>query len=583
MGKAKHGLRAVALVGVGALLLAACGGSDDGGGSTGSSGDAQSGGTLYFLSTGSKILHLDPQRNYTGEDLAFANAYLNRTLNSYTLAEGSEGWDLSPDLGTDTGTPNDDATQWTWTLRDGVSFQDGTPVTCEDVKYGVSRTYATTVINQGPTYAISMLDIPKDKDGNSVYKGPYDNSKANDTAAFDDAVQCSDDNKTITFNLSRPVPDFNATVTLLAFSPVPKAADQNSKTGGENYDTQVVSTGPYQIDSYEKGRALTLVRNPNWDPDSDPLRPAYPDTIIQQFGLDANSIDERLIADQGDDQMAAGISFLQSNVLNQVFSNPQYENRSFNYLDPYSRYIGIDTEKVPNEKQRQAILVAIDRSAYRTAIGGDFAGELSDGVIQSDFIGYEPTNLWTELLGQEIPDTGDPEYAKQLIQESGEPMPDLQFDYSASGPDADKAAGTIVQSLGKAGIKVTANPIDPGQYYGIVFDPAKAGELMNLGWGPDWGNSSTIIPELFSGDGGWNLSRYDNAEFNKKTDEALVTLDLDKQAQMWNELNGDAMQTGAAIPTVWSKSQRMMGSKVGGAFMWAPYGSWSYAGMWVKQ
>ena len=54
-----------------------------------------------------------------------------------------------------------------------MTFEDGSPITCADVKYGVSRTFATDVITDGPTYAISLLDIPTDKDGNSVYKGPY--------------------------------------------------------------------------------------------------------------------------------------------------------------------------------------------------------------------------------------------------------------------------------------------------------------------------------------------------------------------------------------------------------------------------
>ncbi|MEO8330288.1 MAG: ABC transporter substrate-binding protein, partial [Candidatus Nanopelagicales bacterium] len=294
--------------------------------------------------------------------------------------------------------------------------------------------------------------------------------------------------------------------------------------------------------------------------------------------------DERLIADQGDDQYAVGIDYLQSNVLNQVFTDPQFADRAFNYLDPYTSYIAIDTEKVSNPLQRQAIMVALNRAERRTIYGGDYAGEFGDGVIQSNFIGYQPTKVWDGLLGQTIPDTGDPEYAKQLIQQSGEPMPDLQFDYSTN-PDADKAAGALVQSLAKAGIKVTANPIDPGQYYGIVFDPAKAGELMAGGWGPDWGNASTIVPELFWSDGGWNLSRYSDPGFDKQVEAALVELDPETQQAMWADLNAQAMKAGTVIPTIFSKSQRMAGSKVLGTYkdFWAPYGSWPYGVMAVEQ
>ena len=70
-------------------------------------------------------------------------------------------------------TPNATFDEWTIGLRDGVTFQDGSPITCADIAYGVSRTFATDVITGGPTYAISMLDIPKADDGSSIYKGPY--------------------------------------------------------------------------------------------------------------------------------------------------------------------------------------------------------------------------------------------------------------------------------------------------------------------------------------------------------------------------------------------------------------------------
>src|SRR5690606_5779538 len=108
-----------------------------------------------------------------------------------------------------------------------------------DVKYGVSRSFATTVITGGPRHAISMLDIPRGPDRQPVYKGPYETA-GNDVAAFDKAVTC--DGNTITFNLAKPVPDFAYAVTLPAFGPVRKDADT-----GEKYDDRPLSNGPYKI------------------------------------------------------------------------------------------------------------------------------------------------------------------------------------------------------------------------------------------------------------------------------------------------------------------------------------------------
>ena len=82
-------------------------------------------------------------------------------LTAYKFSpDTTEGTSLVPDLATDTRHATDGGKTWSFTLRDGVTWQDGSAVTCEDIKYGVSRTFATDVINQGPTYAIEYLDIP---------------------------------------------------------------------------------------------------------------------------------------------------------------------------------------------------------------------------------------------------------------------------------------------------------------------------------------------------------------------------------------------------------------------------------------
>jgi len=208
---------------------------------------------------------------------------------------------------------------------------------------------------------------------------------------------------------------------------------------------------------------------------------------------------------------------------------------------------------------------------------------LADGVIKpNEGLDYAPTGMWDTMFGQKIPDTGDPELAKKLIAESGKPAPVITFDYPQT-PTNDKAAAIIVASLGKAGIEAKPNPIEPGQYYSTVFDPEKAHELINAGWAPDWPNASTIIPELFTPSGGFNLSEYDNAEFNAASDAAKIEIDRAKQAVMWQDLNKKAMQDVVAVPTRFGLSQRMAGTQVGQIYLWPAYGSWPYAQMFVKK
>jgi peptide/nickel transport system substrate-binding protein len=547
-----------------ALLLTACGGSGDA-----ASGEGSKGGTLYILTEAEQILHLDPQRNYTGEDLAFASAYLNRTLTQYTLSkDNAEASELVADAATDTGTASNDGKTWEFTLKDGMKWQDGKDVTCEDFKYGISRTFATDVITDGPAFALSMLDV-------TDYKGPYAGDAAGQ-ASYDKAVVC-EGNK-ITFNLSRTAFDFNYAVTLSAFAAVRQDVDT-----AELYDDTVLSNGPYKIESYVKKDKLVLVRNENWDPATDTFRGAFPDRIEYIFAQPAAVITERLMADAGDDQMAISPDSVDSAKLAVVFSDAKFEKRRYNELDPYVRYYAINTKKVPNVMHRQAILAAVNRAELRTIAGGEYAGDYADGVVKPNIgVDYAPTGLWDGLLGEAIPDEGNTELAIKLIADSGEAFPQpFVIDYGQSETN-DKAAASLVASFAKAGIEATPNAIEPGAYYGVVLDPAKQGAMSAAGWGPDWSNASTVIPELFAANGGFNLSQWDDAAFLAESDAAKVITDRAEQAKAWQALSKKSMELALALPTRFGKEQRIHGSKIGGAYIWGPYGSWPYASISVN-
>jgi peptide/nickel transport system substrate-binding protein len=583
MGKAKMVLRVAALASAAAVVLAACGGGS-GGSKAGGSGSTDpgkpvKGGTLTMLTINEQFTDLDPQKVYTGEDISFTNAFLTRSLTAYkTSRDPKVNATLVPDMATDLGTATDGAKTWAFTLRDGMKWQDGSPVTCDDIKYGVSRTFDVAVTGGGPTYASQYLDIPVGKDGTSVYKGPFV-TKNNNTAAYDKAVTCS--GQTITFHLNKPIGDFNYTVTL-GFGAVPKASDTASK-----YTSMIQSDGPYKIQTYSKGNQMVLVRNENWSKASDPYRPAYPDKIVVKLGLSQSVIDQRMISDSGDDQKAFMREPLLSTDLPTVFNDNKFADRRTNTKSPFASYKPINVTKVPNLKQRQAIMVAMDRASLLQIAGGSYAGELGDGLVMPSLAQYyAPTGAWTGLLGKTIPATGDPAYAKQLIQESGAPMKTITYAYGQN-PTSDKSAASIKASLEKAGIKVKLEPIENSAYYTAMFDKSRAGDVMSTGWSPDWPSASTVIPDLFTPGGGWDLSYVDDKAFNTKVDAALAELDKAKAAAMWKDLNKFAVQQAWAVPTLFGRDQRLAGSKVkvasgkDGQMYVSGYGSWSYVDMYV--
>ena len=543
---------------------------------------ARPGATIHILTEQEQWNYVDPQRVYTGEDLAFFGATITRALTAFKVSpDPVEGTTLVPDMATDLGTATEGGRVWRFTLRPGVTWQDGSEVTCEHIRYGVSRTFATDIINQGPTYAITYLDIPTTDDGSSAYKGPYTGVGQE---LFDDAVTCED--RTITFRLNKPIVDFNATVTL-GFGAV-RPSDDTGETYG-SAETYVQSNGPYLIESYTTGNGgtFTLVRNPNWNEASDSIRRAYPDRWVVHFTVEPKVLDQRIMASEGDDAYAIMYGNVQPENLPFVFTttgdaSPQFAGRAINGLDPYVRYYWIDVEKVPNLKVRQAMMVALDRAAIREVFGGAFFGAYADGVIKPGLgPDYAPTGIWDNFFGQSVQPSGDPLLARRLLQEAGDPTPAVSF----TAPDTlrnQQVGRVVVESLGKAGIDVTffANPPTCG--YGCGFqDPTNDKDFGTGGWGSDWPNASTVIPALFTKAGGWNLSQVDDPAFNDAVEDALTTLDRDEQARKWQALNRMAVEQAWVIPTFFGLSQTIAGTKVAPVYRWPAYSSWPYAEMFV--
>ncbi len=554
-----------------------------------SSSSGGAGGTLTILTNAESWTHADPNRNYTGQHIAWFGSFMHRTLTAYARAEGAAGSEVVPDLATDTGRASNGNKTWEFTLRDGAKFEDGSDITCADVKYGVSRTFATDVITDGPTYAISMLDIPKDAEGASVYKGPY-KADGNDTAAYDKAVTCSEDNKTITFNLSRPVGDFNYTVTYLSFSPVPQAKDN-----GDQYDLAPVSSGPYKIEKYKAKDEMVLVRNENWSKDSDPIRNAYPDKIVVRFGV-AEEVRDQLILNDSEPAAFSLDAILPTNLAT-VFNEDgtpkeEWKSRALNVYDPYVTYTAVNVGKVPCVQVRKAIYYARDFAALQQLGGGAaFGGDPADGVIKPLMgLDYKPVTGLEDFKPE-----GNAEKAQALMAEAKTACPDVHAKATGAGltfdvadSDTNKKSATIwIDSVKKnAGINLKFNFIEPGQYYAVVLDPTKQGDLSRAGWAPDWANASTVIPELFLEGAGFPLSNVGKdpayAEFKSRVEANLSQSDRTAQGAEWAALNQYVMDQMWVIPGVFSKTQEMWGSKLEGIFFWEPQGAPSFGDIKVK-
>ena len=545
------------------------------------------GGTLYFYTHSEQFPNIDPQRNYTGRDIAFFNSYVYRNLVSYKPVAGSAGSSLVGDLATNTGVPSNSAKDWTFTLRSGITWEDGSAITCADVKYGISRTFATEAYTEGPTYAIAMFKIAKLADGSSAYKGPYVKTGQD---LYDKAVVCSKDGKTITFHLNRTVGDFNYAMTYPSFSPVKK-----SKDTGDKYDMRPFSDGPYKIQKYKINDEMILVRNAKWNKASDPFRTPYPDQIIVKFGMDEDVRDMITMKDS----IPNGINMDGLQPANNIafFENPKNASRRSNVYDPYTSYLAANNSAGHLDclDVRKAIFFAFDNQSLINLSGGStYYGQPGDSPVKPVLgLDYAPTTGNIHDAAWKI--EGNPAEAKKYLDKAKVSCPDAYaratdpaqgISYVRTDTATSKKVAVIVKAaMDAAGIVVKFDYVPSGGYNGQLENYAKKYDLIGSGWGADWANASTVIPELW-GEGCCNYtSNKDTAAypaFIKKVNLALVELDRNKQAKMWKELAQYGMDQYWYIRTVFSKTQETWGSKVGGVFYWEPQGNFGFGALYVK-
>ncbi len=540
--------------------------------STGGSSAAGLGNTLYVLS-GTPTEHWDPQRVYVGVNIAAGNRLFSRTLTTFAApTSNDEKVPLVADAATDTGTVSTDGKTWSFTIKDGVKWEDGKQVTCDDYKYGISRSFAQDVITGGPTYAIAYLNIPSGK-----YLGPYKKTGQN---LYDKAVVCS--GQTITFHLNQPVRDFNQALTMTAF-----AAFRQDKDQGDASNFSIFSDGPYKLDgTWTANKGGNFVRNDQWSASTDTVRKANVDKIVWDESLTQETLYQRLLANKGADQNAITFDQAPVTVLSSIES--QASGRNDIVSSPYTRYLvpNFKSKVFSNDKAREALALATDRSAYVTAAGGDQVVNATNSLINPALDAYPNTGL---LAG----DKGDAVKAKAALQASGLTLPvKITVNYRKNDT-LDKVFAGLKTAWDAAGFDTQLNGIPADQYYGTLQSTKNASkwDAAWAGWGADWPSGSTVIPPLLdsrvnlsAGSTGQDYGSFDNATFNAGIDKAYAVTDDAQREKAWGALDNEAVtKYFAVIPLINDKFVFAHGSNVSNTLVNLKYtGYYDLANVSVK-
>ncbi|MFF2405612.1 ABC transporter substrate-binding protein [Streptomyces sp. NPDC058092] len=539
---------AVLVVAAGA---AACGPKDsqDSDGNSGAAGKPGKGGTLTVLNSKPQE-DFDPARLYTSGG-GNVPSLVFRTLTTRNREDGAAGAKVVPDLATDLGTPSKNATVWTYTLKDGLKYEDGTAITSADIKYGIERSFAAELSGGAPYLRDWLI-------GGADYQGPYKDKKGLDSIETPDA-------KTIVFHLDKPEGEFPFLATQTQTTPVPKAKDTGTK-----YEEHPISSGPYKVVKNEgDGERLVLERNPHWSAATDEERKAYPDRIDVRSGLDSAVINQRLSASQGTDAAAVTTDTnLGPAELAKVTGDKKLAARVGTGHFGYTNYIAFNPKVKPfdNPKVRQAISYAVDRSSVVNAAGGSSLAEPATTFLPDQkAFGYTPYDHFP--AGK----SGNAAKAKELLKEAGYPKGltvTLTHSNDKDFATSPEIATALQEALKKAGITVKLQGLESNDYSDTVYNVKSEPGFFLGGWGADWPSGEPFFAPIFDGrqivKSGYNFNsaQLNDPAVNKEIDEINKLTDLGAAAKRWGALDKKVGEQALTVPLFHPVYKRLYGESV---------------------
>jgi peptide/nickel transport system substrate-binding protein len=578
---AKFGLAAVAAAA--ALTIAACGGSSGGGSGSGSGGGSST--SASFNQGVTKVVHpssatggtityadsstpdsFDPGNTYYAWVLNFNRLYAT-PLVTFKSCPGTCGDQIVPGLATSLGQVSDNGLTWTYHLKQGITYQDGTPVTSADVKYAVERTFDRSVLANGPSYYPVLLK------GGSKYPGPYkDKSKAGLSSIT------TPDKYTIQFHLASPYPDFNYVVAFSNSAPVPQAKDT-----GTNYQLHVQSTGPYMFQSYQLNKQLTLVKNPKYKASWDTQAKQLANKIVIDLNVNANDLDNRLMA--GDIQVDAAGTGVQAAARAKILSSNSLKQDSDDPLAGFLWFIYLNTKVAPmnNLNCRIAVEYAANKTELQTAYGGPVAGgQIASTTLIPDQIGYKKFDLY-EATTQP---SGDLTKAKAALKACGQPSGfTTGMAYRSDRPKEVQAAQALQSSLARVGIKLQLHGYPSGNYYSNFAGVPKFVHTHDLGidiggWAADWPNGNGMLDELVNGNtivsaGNTNISELNDPVINNLFTKANSE-NGDTRNAIWTQIDHQVMKDAAILPEVYAKSLIYRSPDLTNVYVQPQYGMYNY-------
>jgi peptide/nickel transport system substrate-binding protein len=456
-------VRGLAIGGLGALaaltlVAAGCGGDDDGGGGEG--------GTIIRGTTDQPVSY-DPAGAY---DLPSYDGIYSMYQNLLTVPPG--GNEAVPEAAQECDFTDNSNTTFECTMRDGLEFSDGSPLTAEDVVFSFERNVEIADPNGASSLLANMKSIE------------------------------APDESTVRFDLKEPDATWPLLLTTGSFAIVPEEVYPPTKLQPSD---EVVGSGRYTMAEYTPGQQLVMQANDSYQGEDPPAN----DQVINQFFDKASAL--KLAVEQGDVDIAyrslspTDIEDLEGADGLQVVSGNGTE----------IRYMVFNTKLQPgdNDEQKTAVRQAVAQVVDRQAI----AENVYEGTVQPLYSMIpEGLKFHTDAFAEVYGEQPDVDAATQTLEDAGVQTPvDLEVWWTPShyGAASGDEYAEIKRQLDESGLfNVTLESTEWNQYSTAAFTDKYP--VYQLGWFPDYPDPDDYASPFYLPDSFLNI-HYDNPEMNR--------------------------------------------------------------------
>lgn len=552
----------VAGVGAAALGLAACGGSKSG--STATSGTASSAGSStgsvstagFTVQYGSNPETLDPALNSAVDGgntiITVFETLLIINENNEAVPGQAESW-----------TTSEDGLTWTFTMRDGLKWSDGTDLNAKDFEYSFKRMANPDTAAPYAETCLGMIDgfeeaagFP-DADGNPTVEPNLDALN----------VKASDDGKTLTIVLAYPCSYFDKIVAFAAMSPVQKATvEANGDAWCTSPDTYVCN-GPFMITEWTPSERIVLTKNPNyvggWDSSkivSESITLLLLEDSSASFAA-YNSGEAQLIKDVPTDEIP---------------SLTKAEDGGDFYVDTilgtYYVSLNLKRDAFKDAKVRRALSLAIDRDyVANTIMQGTYS--TADSIVGPGIVdenGYFHDNGNAPYISADY--EANLAEAKKLLADAGYPngegYPTIEYSTNDAGYHV-PLAEYLQQAWSDLGITLTISKMEWSSFTAA----RRAGEydVARNGWVMDYNDPSNML-DLFCSGNGNNDGKYSNPEFDAAIEASRVADSAEHFAQL-HKAEDILMEDTGCLPIAYYNDYWLQSPALKGTWH-SPYGYW---------